>query len=97
MQIQSLLFQGENDQDTKVTISVIVYYTAEFRQVTPDVRGHIEEFIAIANFALTNSRIPIWLGLHCILEMDIDVKRASSEKKFNISLKSSHHTAFSMY
>lgn len=76
--------RGQADQESDVTISLIVYYTVEFRRVTPDVEGHIEEFIALANFAFANSRIPLRLGLHCILEIDIDVEQAPSKERLRL-------------
>ena len=76
--------RGQADQESDVTIYLIVYYTSEFRRVTPDVEGHIEEFIALSNFAFSNSRIPLRLGLHCILEIDIDVEQEPSKERLRL-------------
>ena len=62
---------GEDDQSTVVTVSLIVYYTAEFRRTTPDPAGHIDGFVLNTNIAFTNSKIPLRLDVHCILETDI--------------------------
>ena len=68
---QDLLRRGEDDPNTMATISVIIYYTAEFRRTTPDVRGHVEGLILNTNIAFENSEIPLRLTLYCFLEMDI--------------------------
>ena len=63
------------------TISLIVYYTYEFGQTTPDVQGHIDGLILNTNIAFQNSKIPLRFKLHCFLEIDIDVEGDTSKER----------------
>ena len=40
-QAQSLIREGDRDQNTVATVSMIFYYTEAFQRATPDIRGHI--------------------------------------------------------
>ena len=68
------------------TISLIVYYTAEFGQTTYDVRGHIDGLILNTNIAFANSEIPLRIALHCYLEIDRvpDIEGASSRERLRL-------------
>ena len=63
------------------TISLVVYYTFEFRDTTPDVQGHIDGLILNTNIAFENSKIPLRFTLHCFLEIDIDVEGATTKER----------------
>ena len=60
-----------DDNNTTATVSLIVYYTEEFRRATPDPQGHIDGLIVTANLGFVNSDIPLRLAVHCTLETDI--------------------------
>lgn len=78
---QALLQRGEADTTTMATISLVVYYTFEFRDTTPDVQGHIDGLILNTNIAFENSKIPLRFTLHCFLEIDIDVEGATTKER----------------
>ena len=63
-----------------MTVSLIVYYTAEFKRATPDPRGHIDGLLMTANLAFLNSEIPVRLAVHCTLETDIGEAATSKER-----------------
>ena len=54
-----------------MTVSVIFYFTQEFKAVTADVNGYVEGLIETTNIALLRSRIPVRLAVHCIMQAEI--------------------------
>ena len=70
-QVQNLLKKGEEDSTTKVTVSVIFYFTQDFKAVTADVNGYVEGLIETTNIAFLRSRIPVRLAIHCIMQAEI--------------------------
>ena len=67
-QVQKLLKKGEEDLTTVVTVSIIFYYTKEFEEITPDIKGHVEHLVANTNIAFLKSGIPLRLAIHCMLQ-----------------------------
>ena len=52
---------------TNVTVSIIFYYTKNFDEITPDIKGHVEHLVANTNIIFLKSRIPLRLSIHCML------------------------------
>ena len=74
-QDRALIDQGLADRSTTVTVSVIVYYTVQFADITSDIPGFINGLIDQANAVYRNTKnIPIRLRLHCIQPSFIDEK-----------------------
>ena len=69
-----LLEQGLADRHitNTVTISVVVYYTKQFEEITSNINGHVAALIDGANAAFRNSNMPTRLKLHCILPSNIN-------------------------
>ena len=66
-QDRALIDQGLADRSTTVTVSVIVYYTVQFADITWDIPGFVNGLIDQANTVYRNTKnIPIRLRLHCI-------------------------------
>ena len=59
-----LIQKGKNDKETRVDVSVSIWYTKEFAAMEEDVQGYINTCFAEANGALTNSRVPMRLKHH---------------------------------
>merc|ERR1719322_75746 len=53
------------DRNDIVTYSVMVYYTAEFAAITPNIRDYVDQVIAETNQGYINSLIPVRIKLHC--------------------------------
>ena len=52
-----MIMKGREDEESKVIVTVIFYYTDLFESETPDIRGHIENLLENANLAYLNSKI----------------------------------------
>ena len=63
-----------------MTVSVIFYFTQEFKAVTADVIGYSEGLIETTNIAFLRSRIPVRLATHCILQAEIGEAPDSTER-----------------
>ena len=61
--------KGREDEESKVIVTVIFYYTDLFERETPDIKGHIENLLENANLAYMNSKIPLELKYHCIVKV----------------------------
>ena len=59
-----LIQKGKNDKETRVDVSVSIWYTKEFAAMEEDVQGYINTCFEEANGALTNSRVPMRLKHH---------------------------------
>ena len=60
--------KGEEDLTTNVTVSIIFYYTQNFDEITPDIKGHVEHLISNTNIVFMKSGIPLRLAIHCMLQ-----------------------------
>lgn len=60
-----LLIKGIEDQETKVDVSVMIYYTKEFAATEPNIDGYLKNMFMSANMAMENSNIPVRLAHHC--------------------------------
>ena len=92
-QFQKLLKKGEEDSTTKVTVSVIFYFTREFEAATFDVRGYVEGLIENANIAFLRSKIPVQLAIHCLLQSQIGEAQESTDRirDFKLSQSKQYH------
>jgi hypothetical protein len=69
-QTRETLEMGRQDTTTVVTITVMIYYTPQFRSLVPsDTVGHIKNLVEVANRALANTIIPVRIKDHCIQEL----------------------------
>ena len=50
---------------TKVTISIMFYYTADLLRKTPDMEGFLDHLIAQQNQAFVNSKVPVRVFKFC--------------------------------
>ena len=75
-----MLKKGEEDSSTNVIISVIIYYTKEFKAATADVEGYVEGLIETTNIAFLRSQIPVQLVMHCILQTEIGEAPDSTDR-----------------
>ena len=64
-----MIMKGREDEESKVIVTVIFYYTDLFERETPDIKGHIENLLENANLAYMNSKIPLELKYHCIVKV----------------------------
>ena len=79
-QVQNLLNKGAEDSTTKVTVSVIFYFTKEFQAATPDIGGYVEGLIENTNIALLRSGIPVRLAIHCLLQSQVGEAPDSTDR-----------------
>ena len=63
-----------------MTVSVIFYFTQEFKTVTADVNGYVEGLIETTNIAFLRSQIPVKLVTHCILQAEIGEAPDSTDR-----------------
>jgi len=63
--VNDLDFDDVADTTTIVTYTVKVYYTPEFRAVTADIDGWLDQQIQEVNQGYINSRVPLRVKLHC--------------------------------
>ena len=75
-----MLKKGEVDSTTNVKISLIIYYTKEFKASTADVEGYVEGLIETTNIAFLRSQIPVQLVVHCILQSEIGEAPDSTDR-----------------
>ena len=68
-QTLAMIMKGREDEESKVIVTVIFYYTDLFESETPDIKGHIENLLENANLAYLNSKIPLELRYHCIVKV----------------------------
>ena len=80
LQVQNLLNKGEEDSTTNVTVSVIFYFTQDFKDATADVSGYVEGLIETTNIAFLRSRIPVRLAIHCIMQAEIGEAPESTDR-----------------
>ena len=78
--IKEALEKGEQDHTTVAEISVMVYYTPEYKNFASDPILHIKKQITFANLVFSISEIPVKLSIFCIEELegfveDPDVKK----------------------
>ena len=60
------------DDDTIVTYSVKVYYTADFASTTADVQGYLDQVIAETNQGYINSNVPLRIEVLCTEQATIN-------------------------
>ena len=60
--------QSSTPNQATATISLIVYYTPEFRDATADIEGFVNQAIAETNQGYANSQIPLVAELFCAKE-----------------------------
>ena len=53
------------DINKQVNISLMVYYTEEFADMTPNIQDFINHQISKTNQGYINSKIPVRIHLHC--------------------------------
>merc|ERR1719228_3044744 len=63
--VNDINFDDVADTTTIVTYTVKVYYTPEFRAVTADIDGWLDQQIQEVNQGYINSRVPLRVKLHC--------------------------------
>ena len=56
------MYQRTTDTTTKVTISIMFYYTDAFANITSDIVTYIDHVLDIANQGYINSGLPITVG-----------------------------------
>ena len=72
--------RGKEDLTTKVTVSVIFYYTEQFEATTPDIEGHLEHLISNTNIVFLKSGIALRLSIHCMLRTKLREAPDSSDR-----------------
>ena len=75
-----MLNKGAEDSTTKVTVSVIFYFTKEFQAATPDIGGYVEGLIENTNIAMLRSGIPVQLAIHCLLQSQVGEAPDSTDR-----------------
>ena len=75
-----MLKKGAEDSKTKVTVSVIFYFTSEFQAATPDIRGYVEGLVENTNIALLRSGIPVRIAIHCLLQSPVGEAPDSTDR-----------------
>ena len=75
------LERGEQDQTTVAEISVMVYYTPEFKNFTPDPINQIKRQITFANLVFRISKIPVELSIFCIDELEGFIEDPERQKR----------------
>ena len=60
--------QPSNPSRSTATMSIIVYYTPEFRESTADIEGFVNQAIAETNQGYANSQIPLVAEVFCTKE-----------------------------
>jgi hypothetical protein len=71
MRMDELIEQGQADRARTTVYSVTVYYTKAFKRSTRNVAAFVDQVIAETNAGYINSKIPIRIKLHCLLESSI--------------------------
>ena len=71
MREKEALKKGEQDQTTVAKVSVMVYYTPDFKTFANDPVRHIKRQIAFANIVYSINDIPLNLSIFCIEELAI--------------------------
>jgi hypothetical protein len=71
MRMDELVAQGEADRARQAVFSVTVYYTTEFKRSTKNVKNFVNQAIAETNAGYMNSKVPIRIKLHCLIESNI--------------------------
>ena len=54
------------DDGAVAEFSVMIYYTAQFAAITPDIAGFVDQVLAETNQGYTNSKVAMKVNLHCI-------------------------------
>merc|ERR1719187_409153 len=75
MRMDELVAMGEADRAREAVYSVTIYYTAEFKRSTKNVKAFANQVIAETNAGYINSKVPIRIKLHCLLESSIPDNR----------------------
>jgi len=77
---QGLGADEDLDLTTHVDYSIKFYYTREFKEVTPDVEGFINQAITKTNLAYINSQVPLSAYVLCIEEAEgLEERESASE------------------
>merc|ERR1719175_494082 len=63
--IDTLDMRAADDTTTIVTYTVKIYYTKEFKAVTSDIDGFMDQVIQETNQGYINSKVPLRLKLLC--------------------------------
>ena len=71
MQIYGALQLGRVDNTSMSTITCMIYYTPDFKNIVTDPTLYIEYLIRGANGIFENSQVPLRLKEFCIQEVDI--------------------------
>merc|ERR1712215_302158 len=71
MRKEELLQKGKADTQTVVEFSETVYYTKEFKDAIADHEAFIDDLIIVTNQGYINSKIPVRVKLHCVVQSDI--------------------------
>ena len=61
----------QEDYGQKVTVTIAMYFTPQFKDKTGNVALKIANEVANAQLAYDNSQIPLELKVHCLKEVDL--------------------------
>ena len=62
-------FRNIQDTTTVYTVSVVVYYTSDFKAVTSNYESYIAQQITETNTGYQNVAAPVRVRLHCAIEV----------------------------
>ena len=75
---------GSSDRTTIVTYSVMFYYTPEFKAVTADIDGYIDQVIDETNQGYCNSKIPVRVKKFCLEEATLSDSKVNFQNFYNM-------------
>ena len=73
---------GREDNSTVVDVSIMMYFTGEFKNVVTDPTTYIEKLVQDSNVVFENSEVPVRLQVHCIQELNVG-EDSNFEKRHN--------------
>ena len=88
VQVEANKFIPSNSDTSTATatVSIIVYYTPEFREATADIQGFVNQVIAETNQGYANSQIPLVAEVFCIKEAHVrDIPHNGLQVLWNFS------------
>ena len=65
-----------------VNVSIMIYFTREFKNVVTDPTTYIEKLVQDSNVVFENSQVPVRLQVHCIQELNVG-EDSNFEKRYN--------------
>ena len=71
--------EGTTDNHTMAYISVKVYFTKDFAEITNNINDFVDKMIAITNQGFLNSKVPITVIKTCIEETNLKERSSSSQ------------------